>query len=401
MGLTDRIQHAVSAFVMNRDPTSYVSVGAGTYFRPDRITQFKGTDRAIITSICNRIALDVSALAFEHVQLDTEMRFESIESTKLNNCLTVEANKDQTGRELIFDITMSMLDEGYVALVPTETLGDPFLSNKYDILSMRVAKILQWYPDNVKVRVYNEQTGLKEEKILPKRIIAVLENPFYAVMNEPNSTAQRLTRKLSLIDRIDEKSSSGKLDLIIQLPFALKTPMKIAQADERLEAIERQLSSSSHGIAYIDATEKITQLNRPVENNLLQQVEYYTNLLFSQLGMTQGILDGTATPLTMRNYQNRIVEPIAATIANGIIRTFLTKTARTQRKTIRYFMDPFKMLTGSEIIEMSESLTRNEILSSNEVRQILGRKPSNDPNADKLKNKNLNSPVEQNQTQTQ
>lgn len=401
MGLTDRIQHAVSAFVMNRDPTSYVSVGAGTYFRPDRITQFKGTDRAIITSICNRIALDVSALAFEHVQLDTEMRFESIESTKLNNCLTVEANKDQTGRELIFDIAMSMLDEGYVALVPTETLGDPFLSNKYDILSMRVAKILQWYPDNVKVRVYNEQTGLKEEKILPKRIIAVLENPFYAVMNEPNSTAQRLTRKLSLIDRIDEKSSSGKLDLIIQLPFALKTPMKIAQADERLEAIERQLSSSSHGIAYIDATEKITQLNRPVENNLLQQVEYYTNLLFSQLGMTQGILDGTATPLTMRNYQNRIVEPIAATIANGIIRTFLTKTARTQRKTIRYFMDPFKMLTGSEIIEMSESLTRNEILSSNEVRQILGRKPSNDPNADKLKNKNLNSPVEQNQTQTQ
>ena len=390
-----RLKHAWNAFVNNRDPTGYYQdTGPGYSYRPDRPRLTRGNERSIVTSVYNRIALDVSAINIQHCKLDENGRFVSTMNTKLNKCLNLEANIDQTGRAFIQDIVMSMLDEGCVAIVPVETTIDPKITESYDILSMRTGKILEWFPRHVRVRLYDERTGQKEDIVLPKSTIGIVENPLFAVINEPNSTMQRLIRKLSLLDVTDEQTASGKLDLIIQLPYIIKTDARRQQAEQRRKDIEMQLAGSKYGIAYTDGTEKITQLNRSLENNLMKQVEYLTNLLFSQLGITQTILDGTADEKTMLNYYSRTIEPIIAAIVDEMKRKFLSKTARSQNQSIMFFRDPFKLVPVNDIAEIADKFTRNEILTSNEIRQIVGFKPSDDPKADQLINSNLNQPDE-------
>lgn len=390
MKFTARIKHGWNAF-LNRDPTyNYRDLGGPSYgYRPDRMRFTRGNERSIVTSVYNRIALDAASIDIMHVQLDKNDRFESIRDSALNECLTRNANIDQTGRAFIQDVVMSMLDEGCVAIVPVDTTFNPDVTNSYDINTMRTAKIVEWYPAHVKVNLYNDRTGRKEDLILPKKTVAIIENPLYAVINEPNSTMQRLIRKLNLLDVIDEQSGSGKLDLIIQLPYVIKTDARRQQAEQRRKDIEMQLSGSKYGIAYTDGTERITQLNRSVDNNLMKQIEYLTSMLYSQLGITQAILDGSADDKTMLNYYNRTIEPIVSAIVDEIQRKFLTKTAITQKQAILYFRDPFRLVPVNEIAEIADKFTRNEIMTSNEIRQIVGMKPSKDPNADELRNKNL------------
>lgn len=393
LSIGSRFKNAWNAF-QNKTPTSNDNGYGGYYYRPDRVRLTTRNERSIITSVFNRIAIDVAAIDIKHCQLDENGRFKEELSTSLNECLTVEANLDQTGRNLIQDVVMSMFDEGCVAIVPVDTSINPKDTNSYDILSLRVGKIITWYPTQVRVEVYNERKGLKEEVTLDKSDVAIIENPLYAIMNEPNSTLQRLIRKLVLLDSIDEQSGSGKLDLIIQLPYIVKSPARKAQAEQRRTDIEKQLSGSKYGIAYTDGTEKITQLNRPIENNLMKQIEYLTSMLYSQLGITQAVLDGTADEKTMLNYYSRTVEPIVSSITGEMIRKFITKKARTQGKTILFFRDPFKLVPVNQIAEIADKFTRNEILTSNEIRQVIGRKPSDDPKADMLINSNLNQSTE-------
>ena len=389
----NRIKNAWNAFVNNRDPTSkWKDIGSSYYYRPDRQRFTGGNERTIVTSVYNRIAMDVAAIDIKHVRLDENDRYLETIDSGINRCFSEEANIDQTGRAFIQDIVMSMLDEGCVAIVPVDTNVDPTLSNSYDILSMRVGQILQWYPNHVQVRVYNDRTGNKEDIILPKETVGIIENPLYAVINEPNSTMQRLIRKLSLLDAIDEQSSSGKLDLIIQLPYTIKTEARRQQAEQRRKEIEMQLTNSKYGIAYTDGTEHITQLNRPIENNLMKQIEYLTSMLYSQLGITTAILDGSADEKTMLNYYTRTIEPIISAIVCEAKRKFLTKTARSQRQSFLFFRDPFKLVPISQIADIADKFTRNEIASSNEIRQCIGMKPSKDPKADMLINSNLNQP---------
>ena len=394
--ISSRLKHAWNAFINNRDPTeSFRDIGGGYSYRPDRPRLTRGNERSIVTSVYNRIALDVAAIDIQHCKLDENGRLLEEMDSKLNQCLTLEANLDQTSRAFIQDAVMSMLDEGCVAIVPVETTLDPKVTQSYDILSMRTAKILEWFPKHVRVRIYNERTGQKEDIMLPKSMVAIVENPLFAVINEPNSTMQRLIRKLSLLDVTDEQTASGKLDLIIQLPYIIKTDARRQQAEQRRKDIEMQLAGSKYGIAYTDGTEKITQLNRSLENNLMKQVEYLTNLLFSQLGITQSILDGTADEKTMLNYYTRTIEPIVSAIVDEMKRKFLSKTARSQKQSIMFFRDPFKLVPVNDIAEIADKFTRNEIMSSNEFRQIVGLRPSSDPKADKLINSNLNHPEEQ------
>ena len=389
MGFFNRLQHGWNAFVNARDPTLEYSTGPGYYYRPDRPRFTRGNERSIVTSVYNRIALDVSAISIQHVRLDDNGRFSSVIESGLNNCLTLDANMDQTGRAFIQDVVMSMLDEGCVAIVPVDTTLDPAVTSSFDINTMRVGKIIEWRPKHVKVRIYNEKTAKKEEVILSKKEVAIVENPLYAVMNEPNSTMQRLIHKLSLLDITDEQTASGKLDLIIQLPYVIRTEAKKQQAENRRKDIEMQLAGSKYGIAYADGTEKITQLNRSVENNLMKQIEYLTNNLYGQLGITQTILDGSADDKTMLNYYNRTIEPIVSAIVDEMKRKFLTKTARSQGQSILFFRDPFKLVPVNDIAEIADKFTRNEILTSNEIRQIIGIKPSEDPKADELRNSNI------------
>lgn len=388
-----RLKHAWNAF-MNRDPTSdFRDTGPGYSYRPDRPRLTRGNERSIITAIYNRIALDAANVTIQHVQLDDNYRYKETRDSGLNRCLTLDANIDQTGRAFIQDAVLSMLDEGCIALVPIDTIGDPYSTGSYDIQSIRTGKIVEWYPKHVKVQVYNERTGQKQEVKFRKDIVGIIENPFYAVMNEPNSTLQRLIRKLNLLDGIDEKNSSGKLDLVIQLPYSTKTESRRKMAEERRKDIEMQLVGSKYGIAYIDSTERMTQLNRPVENNLMSQIEYLTSMLYSQLSITQAVLDGTADEKTMLNYNNRTIEPILAAITDEMKRKFLTVTARTQKQSICFFRDPFRLVPVGEIAEIADKMTRNEIMTSNEIRQVIGMKPSSDPNADELRNKNLSEPA--------
>ena len=389
MGFFNRLQHGWNAFANARDPTLEYSTGPGYYYRPDRPRFTRGNERSIVTSVYNRIALDVSAISIQHVRLDGNGRFSSVIESGLNNCLTLDANMDQTGRAFIQDVVMSMLDEGCVAIVPVDTTLDPAVTSSFDINTMRVGKIIEWRPKHVKVRIYNENTAKKEEVILSKKEVAIVENPLYAVMNEPNSTMQRLIHKLSLLDITDEQTASGKLDLIIQLPYVIRTEAKKQQAENRRKDIEMQLAGSKYGIAYADGTEKITQLNRSVENNLMKQIEYLTNNLYGQLGITQTILDGSADDKTMLNYYNRTIEPIVSAIVDEMKRKFLTKTARSQGQSILFFRDPFKLVPVNDIAEIADKFTRNEILTSNEIRQIIGIKPSEDPKADELRNSNI------------
>ena len=392
MEIFDRIQHAWNAF-MNKDPTyNYQGVGMGYSYRPDRPRLTRGNERSIINSIFNKIALDVASIDIVHCKLDENNRYIETIDSGLNNCLTLEANIDQTGRAFIQDVVMSMLDEGSVAIVPVDTTINPKDTNSYDIVSMRTGKILAWYPEHVRVQLYNEKTGKKEELILPKKTVGIIENPLYTVINEQNSTMQRLKRKLALLDMVDEQNSSGKLDLIIQLPFVVKSDARRQQAEKRRKDIEMQLVGSKYGIAYTDGTERITQLNRPVDNNLFTQVESLTSMLYSQLGITQSVLDGTADEKTMLNYYNRSIAPFVDAIVDELKRKFLSKTARTRKQSIQAFRDPFKLVPVNELAEIADKFTRNEILSSNEIRQIIGRKPSKDPKADQLVNSNISQP---------
>lgn len=398
LNLNTRLAHAWNAFT-SRDPTQYIITGPGYSSRPDRPRLSRGNEKSIATSIFNRIALDVSSVNIKHCRLDKNGRYVEDIDSGLNNCLNLEANKDQTGRAFIQDVVLSMLDEGCVALVPVETTIDPKSSNSYQIDSMRTGKITEWYPDMVRVRLYNDRTGEKEEILLPKNQVAIIENPLYAVVNEYNSTMQRLIRKLSLLDVTDEQTASGKLDLIIQLPYVIKTEARREQVERRRKDIINQLAGSQYGIAYTDGTEKITQLNRSLENNLLKQVEYLTNMVYSQLGITQSVLDGTADEKTMLNYMNRTVEPIISAIVDELKRKFLTKTARSQLQSIVYFRDPFRLVPVNDIAEIADKFTRNEIMTSNEIRQIVGMQPSKDPKADKLVNSNI-SQAKQDMSQT-
>ena len=391
MAFTDRLKHAWNAF-MNKDPTptSYYRYGMVSSIKPDRVRRSITSERTIIMSIMNRIALDVSNVSIKHVHTDDKGRYDRDMASGLNSCLTINSNLDQTARNFIKDVVMSMFDEGVVAIVPTVASADIKTNESYDIYELRTGKIVEWYPRHVKVRVYNEDTGLREDVVLPKRCVAIIENPFYEVMNEPNSTLKRLLRKLTLIDAVDEQSGSGKLDLIIQLPYTIKSEARRIQAEERKKDIEMQLAGSKYGIAYIDATEHITQLNRSVDNNLMQQVEYLTSMLYSQLGITSTIMDGTADEKTMLNYENRTLVPILSAIVDSMTYKFLTKTAYTQGQRIMYFRDPFKLVPVSEIATIADTFTRNEIMSTNELRQVIGMMPVKDPRADELRNKNLN-----------
>lgn len=395
--LMSRLKRSWNAFVNNRDPTraqqQYHDLGMGYVYRPDRIRFTRGNERSIVTSVYNRIAMDVASIDIKHCRIDKNGRYMEDIRSGLNDCLTVEANIDQTGRSFIQDVVMSMFDEGAVAIVPVDTSVDPTQTNSYDILSMRTGQILEWYPAHVKVRVYNDRTGRKEDIVLPKRSVAIIENPLYSVINEPNSTMQRLIRKLNILDAIDEQSGSGKLDLIIQLPYVIKTEARQQQAEKRRKDIEDQLKGP-YGIAYTDGTEKITQLNRPVENNLMKQIEYLMDQLYSQIGMTPSVLDGTADEKVMLNYNNRTIEPIISAIVDAMKRSFLSKTARTQGQTVMFFREPFKLVPVNNIADIADKFTRNEIMSSNEIRQIIGMKPSDDPKADELRNSNLNHPDE-------
>lgn len=392
INIGSRLKHAYNAF-MNRDPT-YTPTGSSYSIRPDRPRLSRGNERSIVTSVFNRIALDVASIDIKHCRLDENRRYVEDIDSGLNNCLDLEANLDQTGRAFIQDVVMSMLDEGCVAIVPVDTTLNPKITNSYDILSMRTGKILDWYPAHVRVRLYNDQTGDKEDILLPKSQVAIIENPLYAVINEHNSTMQRLIRKLSLLDVTDEQTASGKLDLIIQLPYVVKTDARREQANRRRKEIEEQLTGSKYGIAYTDGTEKVTQLNRSLENNLLKQIEYLTEMMYSQLGITQEVLNGTADEKTMLNYNNRTVEPIVSAIVDEMKRKFLTKTARSQRQTITFFRDPFRLVPVNDIAEIADKFTRNEIMTSNEIRQIVGMKPSDDPKADELINSNISQPDE-------
>lgn len=388
MGFVERIRNSWNAF-RNRDPTIFYNEPGMSYtYRPDRVRFSRGNERSIVTSVYNKIAMDVAAVDIRHCRIDQNGRYIEDVNSDLNNCLTLEANIDQTHRSFRQDVVMSMFDEGAVAIVPIEAKGDPMLGTAFDIKSMRVAKIVEWFPRSVKVEVYNEWTGRKEKLIYPKKSVAIVENPLYSVINEPNSTMKRLIRKLNLLDAIDEQSGSGKLDLIIQLPYVVKGELKEQQAEKRKNAIIDQLKGP-YGIAYIDGTEKITQLNRPVENNLMKQIEYLTNMLYSQIGITPAIMDGTADEKTMLNYNNRTIEPIVAAIVDAMKRSFLSKTARSQGQTIMAFRDPFKLVPINNIAEIADKFTRNEILTSNEIRQIIGFKPSDDPKADQLINSNI------------
>ena len=386
-----RIRRAWNVF-KNRDPMTDMSwrLGYGDSQRADRVILSSNNEKTIVNAIYNRIALDVASLKFRHVRLDENERFKEEMSTGLNEVLKTEANLDQSGRAFVHDMVLSMIDEGVVAAVPVETTDDPEVSSSYDILQMRVGPIVEWYPQHVKVRLYNSVTGRRQEFTFRKRDVAILENPFYAVMNAPNSTLQRLIRKLRLLDIIDEQAGSGKLDLIIQLPYTIRSEARQEQAEIRRKSVEDQLAGNKLGIAYIDSTEKVIQLNRSVENNLLKQVEYLTSMLYSQLGFSQSILDGTADEQTMLNYQNKTVEPLASTITDEFKRKFLTKTARTQGQSVMFFTEPFRITPVSQIAEIADKFTRNEILTSNEIRQIIGIKPSDDPKADELHNSNLN-----------
>lgn len=399
--LMSRLKHSWNAF-MNRDPTTdYRDNGPGYSYRPDRPRLTRGNERSIVTSIYNRIAIDVASININHCRVDENGRFIETIQSSLNTCLNLEANIDQTGRSFMQDVVMSMLDEGCVAIVPVETTINPKVSSSYDILSMRTGKILEWKPKTVRVRVYNEQTGNQEDITVPKNTVAIIENPLYAVINEPNSTMQRLVRKLNILDAVDEQSGAGKLDLIIQLPYTIKSEARRKQADTRRKEIEEQLAGSKYGIAYADGTEKITQLNRSVDNNLMKQIEYLTTMVYSQLGITQAILDGTADEQTMLNYHSRTIEPIVSAIVDEMKRKFLTKTARTQMQTITFFRDPFKLVPINNIADIADKFTRNEVLTSNEIRQIIGMKPSDDPKADELRNSNLNHPDEEVQSPAQ
>lgn len=393
MSFGSRLKHAWNAFTGNVQ-INYRDLGTSYSYRADRPRMSRGNERSIVTSIYNRIALDVSSLNIQHVRLDENGRFMSVIDDGLNNCLALEANIDQTARSFIQDVVISMFDEGSVAIIPVDTTTDPNVSGSYDIQSLRVGQILDWGPQYIRARVYNERTGRKEDIVVPKSTAAIIENPLYAVINEPNSTMQRLIRKLNILDIVDEQSGSGKLDLIIQLPYIIKTEARRQQAENRRKDIENQLSGSKYGIAYTDGTEHITQLNRSVNNNLMSQIEYLTSMLYSQLGITQSILDGTADEKTMLNYNNRTIEPIISAIVDEMKRKFLTKTARSQRQSISFFRDPFKLVPVNEIAEIADKFTRNEIMTSNEIRQVVGMKPSEDPKADELRNKNLRSPVD-------
>lgn len=399
-----RLVHAFTSgwnTFMNRDPTyPRYNIGQGYSYRPDRPRLTRGNERSIVTSIYNRIALDVASLNVSHCRVDDNGRFISSIDSTLNNCLNLEANIDQTGRAFMQDVVMSMLDEGVIAMVPVDTSDNPEIVGSYNIHTMRTGKILEWYPNHVKVRVYNERTGNKEDIVVAKSTTAIIENPFYTVMNEPNSTLQRLIRKLNLLDVIDEQSGAGKLDLIIQLPYVIKSEARRKQAEDRRKDIEMQLSGSKYGIAYTDGTERITQLNRPIDNNLMKQIEYLMNMLYGQLGITQSILDGTADEQTLLNYHSRTIEPIISAIVDEMKRKFLTKTARTQKQTITFFRDPFKLVPINNIADIADKFTRNEVLTSNEIRQIIGFRPSDDPKADKLINSNLNHPEETSGTVT-
>ena len=394
MGLRDRLQHAWNAF-FNRDPTSNYRTNEISYsYRPDRPRLSRGNERSIVTAIYNRIALDVASIDIKHCKLDENGRYVKDMKSGLNECLTVEANMDQTARAFIQDVVISMLDEGVVAVVPVDTTLNPKTTGSYDITSMRTGKILEWSATSVKIKVYNDRTGQKEDVVLPKSMVGIIENPLYSVINEPNSTMQRLIRKLNLLDSIDEQSGAGKLDLIIQLPYIIKTDARRQQAEQRRKEIEMQLAGSKYGIAYTDGTERVTQLNRPVENNLMKQIEYLTSMLYSQLGFHQTILDGTADEKTMLNYTNRTIEPIASAIVDEFKRKFLTKTARTQGQSIEFFRNPFRLVPINNIADIADKFTRNEILTSNEIRQIIGMKPSDDPKADQLVNSNIAQPVD-------
>jgi hypothetical protein len=395
MSIGERLQHAWNAF-LNRDPTpDYHDYGMSYSYRPDRPRLTRGKERSIITSVINRIATDAASIEIRHVKLDENDRYIGNIKSGLDYCLTDEANIDQTGRAFRQDIYMSLMDEGYIAIVPVDTDSDPDLTGTFKVESLRTGKILEWRPKTVKVRVYNDRTGHQEDIVVLKKNTGIVENPLYAVMNEPSSTLQRLVRKLNLLDAIDEQSGSGKLDLIIQLPYVIKTEARRQQAEKRRGDIESQLSGSKYGIAYTDGTERITQLNRPVENNLMKQVEYLTSMLYSQLGITQSIMDGSADEKTMINYENRTVEPFVSAVVDELKRKFLTKTARTQRQSVMFFRDPFKLIPVTELASVADSLTRNAILSSNEVRCKIGYRPSDDPSADQLRNKNLSQSKEE------
>lgn len=384
-----RFKHAWNAF-MNRDPTRYdYEYGSGYSIRPDRVHLRGGNERTIVNSIITRIAIDAASTTIQHVRLDENGRFLEVIDSGLNNCLNVRANIDQTGRSFLQDMVQSMCDEGCVAVVPVDTDINPAKTDSYEIRSMRVGKIVQWYPNDIRVRLYNDRTGEKQEITVPKRTTAIIENPFYSIMNEPNSTMRRLNRKLSLLDITDEQTASGKLDLIIQLPYLVKSEARKKQANDRRKEIEEQLTGSRYGIAYTDGTEHITQLNRSIENNLMNQVDYLTSMLYSQLGLTKGVLEGTASEEELTNYYNRTIEPIVSTIVNEFNTKFLTKTARTQKQTIYYFRDPFRLVPVAKLAEIADKFTRNEIMSSNEFRQIIGMKASGDPRADELRNKNM------------
>lgn len=387
----ERLRHAWNAFNGNQQ-IQYRDIGSSYSYRPDRVRLSCRNERSIVTSVYNRIAMDIAAIKIRHVYTDDDGNFVSFINSGLDNCLSFEANIDESGRSFIQDVVLSMLDEGVVAIVPIDTDIDPDITKGYDVLSMRTGQIIDWYPRHVRVRVYDDRTGQKRDVLMAKSNVAIVENPLYSVVNEPNSTMQRLIRKLVLLDAIDEQSGSGKLDLIIQLPYVVKSDARRKQAEERRAEIERQLTGSKYGIAYTDGTEHITQLNRPVENNLMKQIEYLTSMLYSQLGINQSVLDGTADDKAMTNYYARTCEPIISAIVDSLKRTFLSKTARTRKQSIMYFRDPFSLVPLSELSELADKLTRNEIMSSNEIRQKIGLKPSNDPDADKLKNKNISHP---------
>ena len=395
MGLLNRLSHAWNAFIgndyYNYSGSKYRDLGYSSTIQPYRTYFTKGNDKSIVTAIYTRIAIDCMSIDLKHIRLDENGRYVEEIKSKLNNCLTVEANKDQTARNFIKDIVVSMFDEGVVAVVPIDTTFNPSISSSYDIETMRTGRITQWYPDHVRVEVYNDRTGLKEELVFAKKDIAIIENPLYEVTNAPNSTLQRLILKLNILDAIDKQSGSGKLDLIIQLPYVIKSDARKEQAEKRRADIENQLANSKFGIAYTDGTEKITQLNRSVENNLMTQIQYLTSMLYSQLGITEEVLNGSADEKTMLNYMNRTIEPIMSAIVDEMKRKFLTKTARSQNQTIEYFNDPFKLIPVTNLADIADKFTRNEIMSSNEIRQIIGMKPINDPRADELRNKNLNA----------
>lgn len=390
-----RLKRAWNAFMNNRDPTvRFMNPGTSYSYRPDRPRLSRGNERSIVTSVYNRIALDAAEIKIWHCRVDDNGRYTETLDSKLNSRLTLEANLDQTSRAFMHDVVMSMLDEGSVAIVPVDTDTDPDITGTYQILTWRTGKIIQWYPEHVKVQVYNDRTGNKEELIRPKSSVAIIENPLFAVINEPNSTMQRLIRKLNLLDAIDEQSGAGKLDLIIQLPYVIKSETRRQQAEERRKDIESQLAGSKYGIAYADGTERITQLNRPVDNNLMKQIEYLTSMLYSQLGITQSILDGSADEKTMLNYYNRTIEPIVAAIVDEMKRKFLTITARSQKQSIVYLRDPFKLVPVGELAEIADKMTRNEIMTKNEFRPVIGLRPSDDPKADMLINSNINQSAE-------